>query len=190
MKIDDGSGQGKSAKVGSDLRLWTESITRSEQLQASAEGNSYQVGSGAINLTSANESAILFFENNENSDVVITAVNVTSTKQTGATAGVFLVKIYVDGTALSAGSAQIPLNNNFGSNKTLTADVQSGQEAATITNGVASGAFYISEAIFFHTELAWTLPKGSSIAMSITPAASNTSFTTTVTLEAHIGKVT
>jgi len=188
MKIDDGTGTGFQVKVDSSNRLLTESVTETEQLEAAVRGDSYQVGSGPITLTSANESAVLFFKNNEDKDVIITAVNVTSSKQTGSSAGVFLAKLYTSGTALSAGAAQVPLNNKFGSSQLLTATVQAGQEAATVTGGVASGAFYVQEAMFFNTNTAWVFPKGSTIAMSVTPGASNTSATVTVTLEAHIAR--
>lgn len=188
MKIQDGWGTGQEARVDGEGRLLVEAVTETEQLEAAVKGESFQVGSGAVTLTSANESALLYFKNNEDRDVIVTAVNITSTKQTGSSAGVFLAKLYTEGTGLSAGSSQTALNSNFGSSKTLTADITAGQEAATITNGTASGAFYISEGIFFNTETAWVLPKGTTVAVSITPGASNTSVTVTCTLEVHIAR--
>jgi hypothetical protein len=190
MKIHDGTGSGFEARVDSTNRLLTEAVIETEQLEAAVKGDSYQIGSGAVTLTSANESAVLYFKNNEEKDVIITAVNITSSKQTGSSAGVFLAKLYTGGTGLSAGTSQTALNNNFGSSKTLTADITAGQEAATVTSGTASGAFYIQEAVFFNTSTAWVVPKGSTIAVTVTPGASNTSVTVTVTLEAHISRET
>lgn len=188
MKIQDGTGKGFEVKIDSANRMLTESVVETEQLEAAVKGDSYQVGSGPVTLTSANESAVLFFKNNEDKDLIITAANITSSKQTGSTAGVFLVKIYLEGSALSAGASQVPVNSNFGSNKALSATVTAGQEAATVTDGVANGSFYIQEAEFFNTDLAWVLPKGTSVSMSITPGASNTSVTITTTLEAHVAR--
>jgi hypothetical protein len=188
MKITDGTGTGLEAAVDATNRLLVEAVTESEQLEATAHGESFQIGSGPITLTNTADSAVLFYKNNEDRDIIITAVNVTSSKQTGSSAGVFLAKLWTEGTALSAGTAQTALNNNFGSNNTLDATITAGQTGATVTDGVANGVFYIPEAIYFHTDVAWVFPKGSSIAMSVTPGASNTSVTITVTLEAHIAR--
>lgn len=190
MKIGDGSGKGIEAKVGSDNRLWVEAISRSEQLQASSEGNSYQIGTGLMTLTSANESAVLLLVNNEDRAMKITAVNATSSAMTGSSANVYLIKVYRKGTALSAGVASAAGNNNFGSTKSLDATIETGGEAQTITDGVAAGGFYIPNDTFFHTELAWTLPKGSSMSITVTPGASNTSMPLSIVFEGHLEKET
>lgn len=187
MELQDGTGSGYKLKINKLNRAETDSVVRTEQREASSKGNAFQIGTGPLVLTSANESAVLFIKNNEDLDLKISAVNVTSNAMTGASTNTFMVKLYLLGTALSAGVASAALNNNFGSSNALVADIAVGGEAQTVTNGVASGAFYIPSDTFFHTELAWTLPKGISVALSITPAASNTSFPVTVTLEGHIG---
>jgi hypothetical protein len=186
--IKDGTGQAHNAKVDSTNRLLVEAVTESEQLEAAAKGNSYQIGSGNINLTSANASAVLYFKNNEDMDVILTAVNITSTKQTGATGGVFLATVYKNATGLSAGTDLNAVNSNFGSNQLLDSTITGGQEAATVIGGIAIGGFYIQEAEFFNTEIAWVIPKGSSVSLTITPAASNTSLNITTTLEGHIAR--
>lgn len=186
MIIKDGTGKGYTVKVDSTNRLKAEAVAQSTQLEASVNGDSYQIGSGVVTLTSASESAVLFVKNNEDKNLILTAVNITSAAMTGSSASVFLAKLYTGGTTLSASTAQTPLNNNFASNKTLDATVLAGQEAATITNGTAKGAFYIGNNKFFTAGIAWVLPKGATIAVSITPGASNTSFPLTVTLEGHL----
>lgn len=188
MKIMDGTGSGRQAKVDSTNRLSTEAIILSEQLEAAKNGESYQIGSGVVTLTSANESAVLFVENNETKDLILTGVNITSGAMTGSSANVFLAKIYLSGTTLACGTSTSALNNNFGSSDTLCATIVAGQEGGTITNGVASGAFYIQNNEFFNTDIAWVLPKGSSVGVSVTPGASNTSFPVTVTLEGHLDR--
>lgn len=189
MKISDGTGDGKYAKVDNTYRLHVDSVQKSEQLNAAILGDSYQIGSGAVVLTSASESAVLFLENNEDKDLILTGVNVTSGAMTGSSANVFLAKVYLGGTTLSASTATAALNNNFGSSKTLSATVLVGQEAATVTNGTASGAFYIPNDTFFNADIAWVLPKGTSVALSITPGASNTSMVVTVTLEGNLARI-
>ena len=188
MKIEDAGGSGRGARVDADKRLLVSAVNETEQLEAAIRGEAFQIGSGKVTLTSASESAVLYLKNNEKKDLVITAVNVTSSKQTGSSDGVFTAVVYKSGTGLSAGTSASAVNNNFGSNKLLDVDITQGQEAATVTNGTAIGAFYIQEAEFFNTDLAWILPKGSTVALSILPGASNSSMTVTVTLEAHIGR--
>lgn len=186
MKIEDGTGQSFSAEVDKTKKLNTRAVTQTEQLEASKDGKSYQVGSGVINLTSAGESAVIYLKNNEEKALLLTGVNITSTAMTGSSANVFLAKIYTGSTGLSSSTAQTALNNNFGNSNVLDADIEAGAEAATVTNGTAAGAFYIPSETFFNTDIAWVLPKGSTIAVSVTPGASNTSMNVTVTIEAHL----
>ena len=186
MKLLDSTGKSYGAKVGSDNRVAVESVQKTEQLNAALSGESYQIGSGPISLTSAGESAVIFFKNLEDRDIIISAINISSTAMTGSSATVFLAKAYLGGTALSAGTAVVPLNNNFGSSKILLGTTEAGGEAQTVTNGTASGAFYIPASTFFHSETAWVIPKGVSVALSITPGASNTAMVATVTLEGHL----
>lgn len=185
-QIVDGRGTGNRANVDSNGRLSVLSISFTEQENASIEAKSFQIGSGVVNLTSASESALIYIKNNEDRDLLLTGVNVTSGSSTGGTGNVFLAKVYLSGTALSAGTSASALNNNFGSSTTLSADITQGQEAATVTNGVLSGAFYIPIDTFFNTDIAWTLPKGTSVAISGTPPAGNTSWNVTVTLEGNL----
>lgn len=184
--IVDGTGKGYELKIDSTNRALTRCVTESAQIEAAQDGDSFQIGSGAVSLTSANESAVLYIKNNEDRDLQLTAVNITSTAMTGSSANVFLAKVYLEGTGLSAGTSTSALNNNFGSNKTLDADITAGQEAATVTGGTASGAFYIPSETFFNTGIAWVIPRGITLALSVTPGASNTSMVVTVTLEAHL----
>lgn len=186
MFIEDGTGKGFSAKVDSENRMLTISVTQSEQLFAAKKGESFQIGSGIVSLTSASESAMLYVKNNETRDLILTGVNITSTASTGGSGNVFLAKVYLEATGITGGSPTAALNNNFGSAKTLTADITAGAEAATIDGGTASGAFYIPIETFFNTEIAWVVPQGVTLAVSITPPASNTSMGCSITLEGHL----
>ena len=189
MRIDDGKGRGYQAAVDAQNRVAAKSVVTPEQLNAASLGAAFQLGSGVVSLTSANESAVLFVENNEERDLILTAVNITSGAMTGSSASVFLAKVYLEGTTLSSSTTQSALNNNFGSSNVLDATILAGAEGATVTNGVVSGAFYIPNNTFFTTDIAWIVPRGVSVAVSITPGASNTSFPITVTLEGHLREV-
>jgi len=182
--IQDGTGTKVKAEVSADNKLEVSSVGRTEQQSQSLAGKAFQIGSGIVNLTSASESAVLYLKNNENSDLLLTAINVTSTKQTGSSAGVFTAYVYKGPTGLSASTSKNAVNNNFGSAITLDATIAAGQEGASVTNGTAIGAFYIQEAEFFNTDISWVVPKGTSIAISIIPGASNTNLNITITAEA------
>lgn len=184
--IEDGKGSGRLAEVNSDNKLETSSISRSEQAEAAINEKSFLIGSSVVVLTTASESGILYVKNNEESDLIITGVNITSGDMSGSSAKVFLVKAYLNGTGLSAGTSVAALNTNFGSSNVLNADITAGQEGAIVTDGVAAGVFYIQNNQFVNIETSWVLPKGKTIAMSITPGTSNTVFPLAVTVEAHL----
>lgn len=185
-QILDGAGTGYKAQVDVNHRLQVRSVSNTQQQEASLNEDSFQIGSGVINLTGVSESALLYVKNNEDRDLIITAVNVTSNTPTGSTEVVFLAKVYLNGTGLSAGTSASALNNNFGSSTALDANITQGQYAATVTSGVVSGAFYIPLKGFFNTDLAWVLPKGTTLALTGTAPAGTTSLNLTITLEANL----
>lgn len=188
MKIEDGTGNGFKVKVDASNRISAKSITTTVQLDSSQNGDSYQIGSGVVTLTNACESPVIFFENNENFDVIITGVNVTSNKMTSTTCCVFLAKVYSGACGICCGTSLCAFNNNFGSSQTLCATITSGGVCSTLTGGTLSGAFYIPVNTFFNTDLAWVIPKGSSVAISATPASGNTSFPVSIVLEGTLNR--
>ena len=67
--IRDGIGSGKEAKVTSSNRLATTTISETEADFAAAEGTRYNINTGTITLTDANNTTVLFLKNNEDSDL-------------------------------------------------------------------------------------------------------------------------
>ena len=63
-QIIDGTGTGAKVKVDSANRLHTHSVTEDLIEYAASQGDSYNINTGTINLTSATESALLYFKNN------------------------------------------------------------------------------------------------------------------------------
>lgn len=181
--IKDGTGSGVSAKVNSDNQLSVRAIVQTEQEHATQEDRSFTVGSGLVNLTSPNASAVLYFKNTGDKDLVITQANVYSSKQASSTAGTFKLVLYRGATGLSGGTSVEALSTTFGSTSVLTADVTAGAEAATVTGGTATGAYIFPEAIFHELSLAWTVPKGQSISAVVIPGASNSGMEVGVTIE-------
>ena len=73
MKIEDGTGTGKLARVDNNQRLHTDAITENIKDAESEQGNSYNLNTGDITLTSAAKTTVFYFKNNEDADYHITA---------------------------------------------------------------------------------------------------------------------
>ena len=81
--ILDGTGQGNWAKVNDNNRLYTDAITTSESFQASKLGNSYNINTGIIDLTDANETPLIYVKNNEDQDLHILTIVIGVWTSTG-----------------------------------------------------------------------------------------------------------
>ena len=62
--ILDGTGKGYEAKVDSDYRLTVSSVSRDLSSESARIGENYNINTGAITLTTANESAVAYIKNN------------------------------------------------------------------------------------------------------------------------------
>ena len=60
FQLEDGAGSSKKLKVNNSNRALTDSVTKGSDQDAAMEGRLFQFGSMPVNLTSANESAILY----------------------------------------------------------------------------------------------------------------------------------
>ncbi len=179
--IRDGIGSGKEAKVNNNNRLSTTSITESEADFATEEGTRYNLNTGTITLTDANNTTVFYLKNNEDSDLIVTALIYNLGNSTGGS-GDLTIDVVRNPTAgdivTNANTVDIIQNQNHGSTRALSADVYKGATAeALITDGAVSistlsasgtGRIVISLG-------ALDLPKGSSLAVNITPQSGNTS---------------
>lgn len=170
---------GKTAGVDADNKLQTSSITETKSTFASLNGDLYNINTDTINLTSASASALLYVSNTDDLDWILTRVFYNAEVSTGGS-GKFLAEVLANptaGTLISAGTPITPHNLNFGSPKVLTATTLKGAEASTITDGdvrvttivPASGVRVL---IAFDSIV---IPRGTSIAVRITPPTGNTS---------------
>lgn len=175
-------------KIDATHRAWTASVVEEERQEASVKGDAYSMGAN-VTLTSANESALIFVKNNEDQDLIISNISFMVGTSTGGTKDEFLLQLYVGATALSAGTASAGVNSNFGSNKTLSATVTVGQEAATVTGGSVAGQAlaYVKKSNDFKEEF-WVLPKGAAFAFTATPPASNTSLQIIARFSVHLAQ--
>ena len=178
--IDDGTGDGFSAKVNENKKLYVFSTTQTEEKAVTRLGDSYTIASGTVTLTSASESGVLYIKNNESRNLHVRQVIASLGPSTsGSATDTSLIKMYrnpTTGTLIStATTGPIACNRNFGSSNSLTADMYVGAEAETITNGVVHSQVLMSPGTVRELAVDETLPGGTTIAFSVEPNDSNTS---------------
>lgn len=188
--ITDGTGTGDTAKVTSDNRLSTIAITEPQIDHAAELGDRYNINTGDITLTTDSESSVLYIKSNEDNDIQITSFIYNLGASTGGT-GDWLVEVYrnpTTGAVVSdASDVEMNSNQNFGSSKSLLADVYKGGEGKTLTNGSKSISSRITSSGRVVISLgSLVLTKGTSLGVKITPPTSNTSATVQVAASLYV----
>ena len=122
--IEDGKGGGKSAQVDSSNRLRTHAVSETEALHSAEEGTAYNINTGLITITG--DATLIYLKNNEENDFVINSVALGSFE--GITHSddpyITIVRNPTGGDLISDATAvSMNQNRNFGSSRTLTADV-------------------------------------------------------------------
>ena len=188
-QIKDGSGTGYLAKVDTDNRLFTRSVTQSEEFFANENGNAYNLNTGIVDLTDANETTIFYMKNNEEKDFIITAVvvGVWASDGDGLDMNATFVRNPTTGDIITnASNVAINSNRNYGSSNTLTADVYVGASGETVVNGNDHILVRITEESRNVITINERLPKGTSFAVNILPPTSNTSMNTYVAVIGYL----
>lgn len=174
------SNKGNVATVDDNFRLHVDSIQRSQIEQACLIGNAYNISTGSITLTSANESVLFYLKSNNEFPLVIKEILVIPAGSTGGT-GNALVRIYKNPTGGTIVSNAVDVGTNanrtFSSAKQLDGDYFKGVEGDTITGGVS---FAVSSRSTFDAPIAFdaapiVLEKGNTLAVSWQPPTGNTS---------------
>ena len=182
---------GNIAEVDKKGRVQTFSISEGLNIESANIGENYNINTGAITLTTANESAVLYMKNNEEKSFIIEEVIIILGASTGGTGDlqIELIRNPTTGTIVSnAVNVDIVANRNFGSNRELLKDTYKGAEGYTLTSGEdfssttrSSGSTVVS----FDGDVI-VLPKGSSIGVNVTPQASNTSMVVKVAIIGYL----
>jgi len=187
FQIQDGTGSSKKAKVSNSNRLFVESVTRSEREEEALLGEAYIVGSGFVELTTTGTSAVLYFKNNEDEDLVVTRFLIGVKKSVGGTENFITGIIYKNPTSMVSGTGNpLILNNvNFGSSNTLNLDSEIGQTGALLAGGSAYLATVAPTENLTAEDASTIIPKGSSIGVFITPPPGNTSIEVSIGINLH-----
>lgn len=176
-QLRDGTGSGYLAEVDESNRLLTRSIEKSEDKEATENGDSFNINSGLITLTTDGESGILYVTNNDTTKIHVTGIVAILGPSTGGdSSDTTRVRIYKNPTAFSSSTVvDINSNRNFASSKTLTGDFYKGAEGATITDGTTHIESLINPGSRVFFAIDEFLDKGNTIAVSYEPNDSNTS---------------
>lgn len=169
---------GRTARVNLDNQLETFAVTVEKVVRASADGATFFIGTGIINLTSDGKSWLLNVRNTDDVDWVVS----TLTLDFGVTDGVGDSQIefsagVTGGTLITAGTT-IPAGNlNLGSAKLLNSEIKLGAEGSTVSGGGPELVTLIPEGV--NTTIIDNGPiiiaPGTALAAAVTPPAGNTS---------------
>jgi len=180
ISITDGTGSGSNAAVTENNRLKTTGIDLTLTEAATESGDTYNINTATLSLSSSGESGLLYIKNNEESDLHLTSIVINIINFTG-TDGQPILKILRNpdnGTLISAATAGLQLNRNFGSSKSLDIDIFQGSEGATLTGQDATITIPLPSTIAV-TLIDFTtltiLPKGSAFGLTYTPPPGITS---------------
>lgn len=179
-QIEDGTGKGYKVRVDEQNRLNVFSVTETILQKASDDGDSFNVNTGTINLTSASKSSLLYLKNNSDRNIVISTIGFLIGNSTGGS-GDMLSEVIRNpriGTIVTNSvPVDININKNFGSSKTLSADAYKGVEGDTIIDGEQAYTSLLASAgrAYTITTGSIVIPKGSSMGVNLTPQTGNTS---------------
>lgn len=185
----NGGGQLNRAGVNSEGQLEVRSVSSSEVEHAVVEGTAFQAYTGLINLVDASKTAILYVQNNDVADILLTTATIGTGPSTGGTSNTILVEavgnISPTDDIVTSGTDIMILNRNGGSPRAFEGVGKKGPSLAAVSGVASTGA--ISDLTDAHTfNLTTVIPKGGRVALEVTPPAGNTSMDITATVGFHI----
>lgn len=178
--IQDGTDGSKTLKVDKNNRAHAFSVSASLQAQSALNGNSYNVNTGTMVLTSDTESGVAYIKNNGDTALHIEQIGYligASTGGAGQEINVTIKRNPMAGTVISdAIVTDININKNFSSTRSLNAVAYKGGEGKTLIDGV--DAYYSliasdSSSTPINTGTI-VLERGASLGICVTPGAGNT----------------
>lgn len=184
--------RGTTVKVDKNERFHTFAVSRTVSEQATQDSIAYNLNSGLITLTTAGESGIIYFKNNEDTPFDVSSIVVILGPSTGGSAtDTTRVRIYKNpttGTLISdATASDINSNRDFGTSDSLSESLSfKGATGKTITDGLIHIDSLVSPGSRAPFTISEVLRKGNSIAVSLEPNDSNTSMKCMVAIVGHL----
>lgn len=188
MEITNGVGDGHKLKITRSNRAATEAITTTHEQHHTSNGAGFNVETPLVTLTTANESGVLYLENDGVADIVITGFFNLIGASTGGSGDFFIYYRFNTkaGTLKEATTNVIvPVNKNAGSNNSLTATVLYGTEGLTVDSDLRTITSLASGTGRNPLFVEVVIPRGSSVSVSIKPQVGNTLMTLIAALDCY-----
>jgi hypothetical protein len=179
--IQDGTGTGDRLRVTPFNRMLVQSVVITEEDDAISRGDGYQIASGPVTFTGANQTAVLYTKNDDDRDFVLDRAVLILGSAVGATATadwtVQVLRNPTGGTIIDNAVAAGISNSNHGSANIPTGLNYKGVESDTFTDGTGAAQPIKQSIDRIILPLGRRLPKGTSIGFRVTPPAGTTSAT-------------
>lgn len=180
VQIVGGNNPGNVVHVDGEGKIQARAVSITEQSSKSLFGDTYNLNTGKITLTSDVNTPVFHFKNDaEDKPMVITRVFVTFLTSTdGVGEVVAAIESGVSGGTLLTGGTEVdPKNFNFGSSKTPAATFIVGATGLTFSGGIEVPNFLFTgdnqrQTIPFDAII---LPRGASATFTLIPPPGNTS---------------
>lgn len=184
-EIKDGSGSGLKAKVDGDHRLCVASVNKTELQHAIDKGETWNLGTDYVTLTSDNPSDLIYIENTSGDAYAIDLYIVNTKASTGGSGDVDIeiLRNPTGGTTISAGSDILGVNMNFSSNNKIEGILKAGVEGSTLTGEDDSLRSKTTADNRLLLGTITRLERGASVGVRVTPPAGNTSMEVEVIVE-------
>jgi hypothetical protein len=165
-RIDDGRGKANQARVGDDLRLWTDSKSVSAQHVASAENElAFQVSTSQA-ITNSDVPVIHIINNSSDYHMVITYIRLMSIGAAASNVGAYFT-ILLGGERSSGGATITPVNMNSESSETSDSTIYDGSSSLTISGGSEIDRNYTANTMLTYSkEGALVLTKGTTFTVN------------------------
>ena len=192
MIIEDGTGTGRTAKIDTNNRLNTFSVTLDEDIQSTTDGTAYNFNTGNITLTDAVDTPVAYLKNTTDGNPF--AISLIAAGFKDATSGaatdlneITIVRNPTAGTIISEAKTTNVMNENrnFGSSTTFGGVFYKGETGDTFTDGDDIIQFYAGDMARFAASINLVLNKGDSIGIRVEPPASNTSMVCYAAIVGH-----
>lgn len=167
IKIQDGTGTGRTVSVDIDNRLDVHAVTATETVDAAVCTRAYNLNTGSIALTDGSESTIMYFKNNEDNDFIMTALAVGVGTLPNPTESTVVTMIRNPTAASFSTAIDQNQNRNFGAAQTLSADVYKGVQGASLTGGSAIAQFFTKGGSRLYAGIDFDIPKGTAVGINI-----------------------
>jgi hypothetical protein len=178
-----------TANVTTEGQLTTRSITATETEHAVAEGLGFSVYTGVINLTDAARVALLYLQNNDDSDILLTSATIGSGASTGGANNIVLVEsvgnVLPTDDIVQNGSDVVIINRNGGAARQFDGVAKTGPRLPAV-NGVATGGELSDFTDAQQIDLTTVVPRGGSLALEVQAPTGNTSMDISVSISFHI----